>query len=110
GADIAWIDVYQATGSIKLNLVEVGVRTSSFDETIDFTVQLSDGDGDLTTANQFSVHVADGLVPFAPAAPVVLDLDGDGAEFLGLTAGVAYDYGDGLVATAWAGADDGILV
>ncbi len=43
--------------------------------------------------------------------PVVLDLDGDGTEFVGLDAGVAYDYdGDGTAeATAWVGADDAIL-
>jgi hypothetical protein len=39
----------------------------------------------------------------------VLDLNGDGVQFLGTDAGVAYDYGHGLVATAWAGPDDGIL-
>ncbi len=43
--------------------------------------------------------------------PVVLDLDGDGVEFVGLSAGVTYDYdGDGVAeATSWVGADDGIL-
>jgi hypothetical protein len=40
----------------------------------------------------------------------VLDLNGDGVHFLGQDAGVHYDYGAGLVTTAWAGADDGILV
>jgi hypothetical protein len=42
--------------------------------------------------------------------PVVLDLNGDGVHFLGTEAGVRYDYGNGLVATAWAAPDDGILV
>ena len=42
--------------------------------------------------------------------PIVLDLDGDGVEFVDRSAGIAYDFGSGLVATAWAGADDGILV
>ncbi|MBD2841204.1 DUF5801 repeats-in-toxin domain-containing protein [Erythrobacter rubeus] len=43
--------------------------------------------------------------------PVVLDLDGDGTEFLGLEAGVSYDFdGDGAAeATSWVGADDAIL-
>ncbi|QFT76811.1 DUF5801 repeats-in-toxin domain-containing protein [Erythrobacter sp. THAF29] len=43
--------------------------------------------------------------------PIVLDLDGDGAEFVGLDAGVTYDYdGDGIgEATAWVGGDDAIL-
>ncbi|MDQ3074561.1 MAG: hypothetical protein M3Q88_02960, partial [Pseudomonadota bacterium] len=48
--------------------------------------------------------------PVAP--PVVLDLNGDGLHFLGIDAGVTYDYnGDGVrEATAWAGPSDGILV
>ena len=47
--------------------------------------------------------------PIVP--PIVFDLDGDGAEFLSLTAGVTFDYAnDGNAdGTAWAGADDGIL-
>ena len=55
-----------------------------------------------TSAQTFNV-----VVP-----PVVLDLDGDGAEYLSLTAGVAYDFaGDGRpVATAWVAPDDAILV
>lgn len=49
------------------------------------------------------------LSPVAP--PIVLDLDGDGVEFVGSSAGALFDYrGDGeAVTTAWAGADDGIL-
>jgi hypothetical protein len=48
---------------------------------------------------------------FAAIPPIVFDLDGDGAEFLSLTHGVTFDYaGNGHAeATAWAGADDGIL-
>ncbi|WP_230207064.1 DUF5801 repeats-in-toxin domain-containing protein [Novosphingobium sp. Gsoil 351] len=47
------------------------------------------------------------LNPVAP--PIVLDLDGDGAEFSTLAAGAVFDYGNGAVKTAWAGHDDGIL-
>src|SRR5690606_35586066 len=46
---------------------------------------------------------------FASAAPVVLDLDGDGVELVSQAAGVTYDYGFGLVATGWVGPDDGLL-
>ncbi|MBV7266499.1 DUF5801 repeats-in-toxin domain-containing protein [Erythrobacter ani] len=51
------------------------------------------------------------LVSGTTIDPVVLDLDGDGAEFLGLDAGVTYDFdGDGVAeATSWVGADDAIL-
>ncbi|WP_143736662.1 beta strand repeat-containing protein, partial [Erythrobacter dokdonensis] len=41
--------------------------------------------------------------------PIVLDMDGDGAEFLGLSAGTSFDYGSGAMLTAWAAPDDGIL-
>ena len=43
--------------------------------------------------------------------PIVLDLDGDGAEFLARSEGALFDY-DGTgnpIPTAWVGADDGIL-
>ncbi|QUL37989.1 DUF5801 repeats-in-toxin domain-containing protein [Erythrobacter sp. JK5] len=50
------------------------------------------------------------LVPSA-IMPVVLDLDGDGVEFVGIDAGITFDYGgDGFAeTTAWVGADDAIL-
>jgi hypothetical protein len=49
--------------------------------------------------------------PLTATPPVVLDLDGDGVEFLSRAAGVTYDYdSDGVAeSTAWASADDGIL-
>ena len=45
-------------------------------------------------------------------APVVLDLDGNGLDFVGLSAGAAFDYaGDGAAeSTAWVGGGDGLLV
>ena len=59
----------------------------------------------------------DGLFEFvsvtqaAGTAPIALDLDGDGLEFVTRAAGgVTFDLkGDGLVSTAWLGADDGWL-
>lgn len=47
----------------------------------------------------------------AVAAPVALDLDGDGVEFIPVAAGVEFDYdGNGQAEnTAWVGPDDGIL-
>ncbi|HKX92808.1 MAG TPA: DUF5801 repeats-in-toxin domain-containing protein [Sphingomicrobium sp.] len=111
GKFIADIQLYTSgTAPGKVDLVSVGVQTSVLDKTIPFTVQLTDGDGDPTATANFSVHIATGLVPFAPAAPVVLDLNGDGVHFLGADAGVTYDYGHGAVATAWASPQDGILV
>ena len=43
------------------------------------------------------------------AFPLALDMDGDGVEFLDLSAGVTFDYGDGSVATAWISPDDALL-
>jgi hypothetical protein len=49
------------------------------------------------------------LTPSAP--PIGIDLNGDGqVSFIGIDAGVAFDYGYGKVGTAWVGPQDGILV
>jgi len=85
---------------------------------LDFNVTVTDGDGDsITQALAVDVTTAaDTSTPIALSAavttvvPAVLDLNGDGVHFVGSDAGVTYDYGHGQVATAWAGADDGILV
>ena len=50
------------------------------------------------------------VTPSVSQPPVVLDLGDDGIEYVALDAGVIVDYGAGEVATAWIGADDGILV
>lgn len=70
-----------------------------------FSYTLVDGDGDRATA-ALSVTIT------AAAPPVVLDLDGDGVEFVSSAVGARFDYdGDGAAElTAWAGADDGLLV
>ncbi|WFL76632.1 DUF5801 repeats-in-toxin domain-containing protein [Altererythrobacter arenosus] len=111
GTFIDYVDAYMTTGEMKLNLTNVGVADSSIDKTINFSLQLTDGDGDTTSTQDFSVRVADGLTPFAPAAPIVLDLDGGGADFSSLAAGIAYDYdGDGVkTKTAWMAAGSAIL-
>ena len=109
GALIDWIDVYQSSGDMKLNLTNVGVASSSIDKTIPFTLQFTDNDTDQTSAQSFSVHVKDGLQPLQPAAPIAVDLDGDGLEFVSLAAGIHHDYGAGSVATAWVSSEDGLL-
>lgn len=47
-----------------------------------------------------------------PRDPLILDLDGDGVETLGLGAGVYFDHdGDGVLSTSgWVGKDDALLV
>lgn len=44
--------------------------------------------------------------------PIILDLDGDGIETVGLNAGILFDHnGDGIkTGTGWVGKDDGLLV
>ncbi|WP_024850844.1 calcium-binding protein [Hydrogenovibrio kuenenii] len=50
--------------------------------------------------------------PAAPASPLVLDLDGDGVETVGLDANIHFDHaGDGFnELSGFVGADDGLLV
>jgi hypothetical protein len=44
-------------------------------------------------------------------APITIDLDGDGANgYLGFEAGVEFDFGAGVLATAWVAPEDGLLV
>lgn len=81
---------------------------------LDFVISAIDGDGDVTSSSTLNILVdasTTTTLTSSAVTPVVLDLDGDGAEFVGLDAGVTYDYGgDGVrEATAFAGADDGIL-
>ena len=78
------------------------------DTPVSFFVPVSviDGDGDIVSSGNLDVTVN-------PVAPMlVLDLDGNGVEFVGTDAGVTFDLdGNGIAeATAWAGANDGILV
>jgi hypothetical protein len=66
-------------------------------------ISIQDSDGDIADSGSLSITAN----PVTP--PIALDLNGDGIDFLGLGAGVTHDYGHGLVATAWVGADDGLL-
>ncbi|MGQ7829465.1 DUF5801 repeats-in-toxin domain-containing protein [Altererythrobacter sp. Z27] len=110
GAQIEWVDTYMAIGSIKLNLIEVGVRSEDVDTDLNFTVTIPDGDGD-TDTDSFTINLADGNPP-SVVPPVVLNLEGDAEVFVGLDAGLAYDYnGDGVkTQTAWIAAGSAILV
>ncbi|MGA0604091.1 Ig-like domain-containing protein [Caulobacter sp. KR2-114] len=109
GTYIDYIDFYDTSGNGKVSLIAAGTQSTVVNETLTFTTSVSDGDGDVATSGAFTVHVADGLAPFALAAPVVIDLNGDGAQFLSQAAGVTFNYGSGLVSTAWAAPQDGIL-
>ncbi|WP_229660342.1 DUF5801 repeats-in-toxin domain-containing protein, partial [Croceicoccus pelagius] len=78
----------------------IQTRTDAQAVSLDFDVTVTDADGD-TETDSFTIN------PVVP--PVVLDLDGDGIELVGMEAGMTYDYGNGEVATAWVGGEDGIL-
>jgi hypothetical protein len=69
GTNIAWIDVYESNGSIKLNLDQVGVITQSIDDTIPVTMTFTDGDGD-TVSGSTTIHVTDGATATTPNAVI----------------------------------------
>lgn len=93
-------------GKFSVSTMTVEQTTAGFPVNLGFDLALTDADGDVVTvANAIQITAN----PSTP--PVVLDLDGDGLEFVDRSAGVAFDYdGDGVrESTAWLGADDGIL-
>ena len=111
GKFIADIEMFSSgTAPGKVDLVSVGVQSSSISEDISFNVTLQDQDGDQVSGG-FTMNIAGGNSPSTAAAPVAVDLNGDGVHFLAADAGVHYDYnGDGAKeATAWVGPNDGIL-
>jgi|GEM_PF-1160960 len=110
GAQIDWVDTYMSAGSIKLNLIEIGVRSEDVDADLNFTVTMPDGDDD-TDSDSFTINVADDNSP-SVVTPIVLDLDGGGNEFVSASSNLAaYDYdGDGVkTQTAWVAAGSAIL-
>ncbi|MDQ3079248.1 MAG: Ig-like domain-containing protein, partial [Pseudomonadota bacterium] len=110
--NIAWIDIYAPNaGSGKIDLTEIGTVSTTVNSTIPVSLTFTDGDGDTVTGS-FNINVATTNSPSTAVSPVALDMDGGGVDFLGLAAGVTYDYdGDGLAeATAWVGPKDAILV
>ncbi|MEY4270017.1 MAG: hypothetical protein RLZZ58_1233, partial [Pseudomonadota bacterium] len=117
GAIGTQIAVYTTTGYGSLEFAHAGgsdFKLGDFGvvvqntQPVNFTVPVVvvDGDGDTSLAANLAITLTAPPVP-----PVVLDLDGDGAEFLSTAAGVLFDFnGDGVrEGTAWAGADDGLL-
>jgi len=92
------------TDNDVIKIVDVGVIrqiTSAQALHLDFHVTVTDSDGDSTPATTLSLN---GGVP-----PIAIDLDGNGLNFVGLSAGVTHDYGAGEVNTAWVAPEDGLL-
>ncbi|WP_257540302.1 DUF5801 repeats-in-toxin domain-containing protein [Sphingobium sp. CFD-1] len=90
---------------VRFISLDIGKTILPSDIDLNFTVQATDKDGDVTSTSTLNVFVD----AANPTPPVVLDMDGDGLEFAGLAAGVTHDYGSGEVATAWVAPDDGLL-
>ena len=71
GKFIDWVDIYGQTvggGGGKISLIDAGVTTATVNETIDFTVVLTDADGDRVNGD-FSVTIADSSVSITGLTP-----------------------------------------
>jgi len=90
-------------GDFSLGAFGVVSAVSGRDIGLGFDFLASDADGDTSSG------AIDFIVSPVAVAPIAIDLDGDGVEFLSLADGVAYDYGEGQVSTAWVHGDDGLL-
>ncbi|MCT0226128.1 hypothetical protein KQ310_13385 [Synechococcus sp. CS-1328] len=76
-----------------------------------FSLEATDADGDSVVSDMFGVRVDGNQDGQWSVTPVVLDIHGDGVEYLSIDAGVRYDYdGDGYAEqTAWVAPTDAIL-
>ena len=100
----------------RIDNVQAGQITTTNPVDLDyaFTLDIVDGDGD-KASQQFSVKLSgdsSGSFTTELAAPIAIDLDQDGIEYLSREAGVVFtDQSIGEpVNTAWVGPDDGLLV
>ncbi|KEQ54180.1 Ig-like domain-containing protein [Sphingobium chlorophenolicum] len=103
GFDAVLVESPHVNNPFDLGVFSVETLNSGAPILINHAIVASDADGDSVNS---SVSVT--LTPVA-VPPVAIDLDGDGLEFVGLSAGVTHDYGQGEVATAWVSSDDGLL-
>jgi hypothetical protein len=80
----------------------------------DFTLNLVDQDGDIASQD-FEITLRgseEGDISISPVAPITIDLNNDGVDYVSRDAGVVFtDEESGeSVNTAWVGPDDGLLV
>ena len=89
---------------VRFTSLDISRTILPADVNLMFNVSAADRDGDPTTTSTLNVFVD-------ATAPVALDLDGDGVEFVSHAAGVTFDYaGNGSAeSTAWVSGDDGLL-
>ncbi|WP_313805025.1 Ig-like domain-containing protein [Sphingobium sp.] len=103
GFDAVLVESPHTNNDFDLGVFSVETLNSGTPININHAIVASDADSDSVNS---SVSVT--LNPVA-VPPVAIDLDGDGLEFVGLSAGVSHDYGNGAVNTAWVSPDDGLL-
>jgi T1SS-143 domain-containing protein len=102
GKSIDYVEFYDKSGSGKFQVVSTGTISNVANDQLNFSTTLADSDGDKVTGT-FHVTVS------GSATPIVLDLNGNGVQFDPLSAGHTFNYGSGVVDTAWAGSGDGVL-
>jgi VCBS repeat-containing protein len=102
GFDAVLVESPHVNNDFDLGVFTVETLNSGSPITINHAIIGSDADSD-SVGSSLSVT----LNPVTP--PIAIDLDGDGLEFTGLSAGVSHDYGTGAVNTAWVAPDDGLL-
>jgi hypothetical protein len=107
------ISVYENDGAVNPTWTKTVINTTA-DRVDDVHFADLDGDGDLDI---ISAATNDDTIAWYENAcdgsdPIVLDLDGDGIELLGLGSGVTFDIdADGMgESVGWFGPDDGMLV
>ena len=90
---------------VRFTSLDISRTTLPSNMNLKFDVSATDRDGDPTSTSTLNVSMG------AVAAPIALDLDGGGIQYLTTSNGVQYDYGlgQGTVNTAWVGAGDGLL-
>ena len=95
-------------GSYQFELIRGVAIDPGFTVTVEYTVQDSEGDTATTT---LALNV-DAIADQEYDAPIAIDLDGDGVEYLDRKEGVVFtdEATSESVATAWVGPNDGLLV
>jgi large repetitive protein len=90
---------------VRFTSVDLTTTVLPADLSLDFQISATDRDGDVTSVSTLNVFID------TPTPPIVLDLDGNGVQFLSTSAGVTFDYaGDGSPErTAWISSGDGLL-